>query len=127
MIDMEGNRTEGFDQFLKRNVEDPAVPGMKRLAAGAALDFEDPSKIALFLALTMARSPAMMHSVLDRHVHTIAPDDRTELEDLVKLWCHWTARPYGPNSHNEFLKPSSFGAVWVWSQRKLCGKPVPQN
>lgn len=116
MIDMEGNRTDGFDQYLKVNVEDPAAPALKKLATGRTLDTNERSAVALFMALTAARSPELMGSVMMDHLSNLAAHDRAELDDLVKLWCNWTRKPYGPKSHSEFLKPSSFGAIWVWSQ-----------
>ncbi len=116
MIDMKGNRTDEFDQFLKLNVEDPAAPAMKKLATGGAIDAKERSAVALFIALTFARSPAVMNGVLAEHLDGLDPAARSESDDLVKQWCHWTEKPYGSKSHGEFLKPSTFGAIWVWSQ-----------
>lgn len=116
MIDMQGNRTDDFDQFLKHQVEDPAAPALRTLATGGALDPAERAAVALFIALTAARSPEMMNGVVTEHLGGLAPAARAELDDLVKLWCGWTAKPYDSRSHNEFLKPSSFGAIWVWSQ-----------
>src|SRR5262249_8814046 len=76
------------------------------------------SAVALFIALTAARSPEVMKSVMTEHLGTLSPADRAELDALVKLWCHWTRKPYDSKSHGEFLKPSSFGAIWTWSQSR---------
>lgn len=116
MIDMEGNRTDEFDQYLKQTVEDSAAPALKKLAMGGVLDACERSGVALFIALTAARSPDLMKSVMTEHLRSLAPADRAELDDLVKLWCGWTGKPYDLKSHSEFLKPGSFGAIWVWSQ-----------
>lgn len=116
MIDMEGNRTDEFDQFLKRHVEDPAAPVLKKLATGGKLNCDERAAVALFIALTASRSPEMMNGVVTTHLGNLTPTDRAELEELVKLWCGWAGKPFGPNSHSEFLKPSSFGAIWVWAQ-----------
>jgi hypothetical protein len=122
LIDMEGNRTDDFDRYLKQSVEDPAAPALKKLATRGTLEASDRSAVALFIALTVARSPEMMDSVMTEHLNKIAAGDRAELDALVKLWCQWTGKPYGAMSHSEFLKPSSFGAIWIWShnlQRRL--------
>jgi hypothetical protein len=116
MIDIEGNRTDDFDQFLKQQVEDPAAPALRKLATGRALDPSDRAAVALFMALTAARSPEMMKGVVTEHLGGLAPATRAELDDLVKLWCGWTGKTYDSKSHGEFLKPGSFGAIWVFSQ-----------
>jgi hypothetical protein len=116
MIDMEGTRTDDFDQFLKHQVEDPAAPALRRLATGGRLDPGQCAAVALFIALTAARSPELMSGVVTEHLGGLAPADRAQLDELVKLWCGWTGKPYDSKSHSEFLKPSSFGAIWVWSQ-----------
>ena len=116
MIDMQGDRRDDFDQFLKLNVEDPAAPALKKLAMTEALDANERSAVALFVALTAARSPELMNSVMTDHLGKLSPGDRAGLDALVKRWCDWTGRRYGPKSHEEFLKPSSFGAIWIWSQ-----------
>jgi hypothetical protein len=116
MIDMQGNRSDAFDRFLKLKVEDPAAPALKKLATGETLDANERAAVALFMALTAARSPELMSSVMTDHVGNLAADDRAELDDMVKLWCEWTGRPYNRKSHSEFLKPGSFGAIWRFSQ-----------
>jgi hypothetical protein len=116
MIDKEGNRTDEFDQFLKRHVEDPATPALKKLAMSGQLDESERSAVAFFVALTAARSPEMMKSAMTAHLESLAPIDRTKLDDLVEEWCHLTRRPFDSKSRNEFLKPGCFGAIWIWSQ-----------
>lgn len=120
MIDMEGNRTDEFDQYLKQKVEDPAVPALKKLATGGILDGNGRTAVALFIALTAARSPEMMKDAMRGHLGSLAPANRAELDDLVTLWCGWTGKLYDLKSHSEFLKPSSFGAIWIWSQSLQC-------
>lgn len=124
MIESDGTRTDGFDQHLKLHVEDPAAPALKKLATGESMDKTERSAVAMFIALTAARSPGLMDSVLNAHLNGLAESDRAELEALVKLWCELTGKPYGPNTHSEFLKPSSLGALWLWSlslRRRLLG------
>lgn len=116
MIDMQGARSDDFDRFLKLNVEDPAAPALKKLATGGTLEANERAAVALFVALTAARSPELMNNVMTQHLGNLAAGDRAELDALVKLWCDWTGKPYSPKSHSEFLKPSSFGALWTWSQ-----------
>jgi hypothetical protein len=120
MIDMEGNRTDDFDQFLKQQVEDPAAPALRKLATGGTLEPGERAAVALFIALTAARSPELMNGVVTEHLGGLAPAARAELDELVKLWCGWTGKAYDSRSHGEFLKPSSFGAIWVWSQSLQC-------
>jgi hypothetical protein len=116
MIDMEGNRTDEFDQFLKQQIEDPAAPALRKLATGGTLDLGERAAVAFFIALTAARSPNTMNGVMTEHLDGLAPTARARLDDLVKLWCGWTGKPYDSKSHSEFLKPSGFGAIWGWSQ-----------
>lgn len=116
MIDMEGNRTDSFDQYFKVNIEDPAAPALKKLITGGALDANERSAVAFFMALTAARSPEVMSGVMANLLGSLTERDRRELDDLARLWCDWTGRPFGPRSQSEFLKPSSLGAVWKWSQ-----------
>ena len=114
---MDGNRTDDFDKFLKREVEDPAAPELKKLAKEKVLD--DPNKrpaVALFIALTAARSPQFMNNVKVKYRDNLSRADHIELEDMVKQWCDWTKQPYNSNSESEFMKPSSFGAIWTWSK-----------
>jgi len=117
MFDSEGNRTDEFEKFLSQQVENPAALALKKLATGTTIEPSERSTVALFVALTAARSPEMMNEVVAAHLGSLGPTDRDELDDLVKLWCDWIGKQYGSNSHSEFLKPSSFGAVWIWSKR----------
>ncbi|KKM85840.1 hypothetical protein LCGC14_1285000 [marine sediment metagenome] len=116
MIDMQGNRSDDFDRFLKLKVEDPAAPALKKLATGGTVDANERAAVALFVALTAARSPEMMKDVMTGYVGNLAASDRAELDAMVKPWCEWTGKPYDRKSHSEFLKPSSFGGIWEWSQ-----------
>ncbi|MBW7929103.1 MAG: DUF4238 domain-containing protein [Fimbriimonadaceae bacterium] len=122
LIDMDGKRSDEFDQYIKVNVEDPAAPALKKMAMSDALNDGERAAVALFIALTAARSPKLLARVVAEHVSGLSDGERTELEGLVKLWSGWVGRPYGPNLHAEFLKPSSFGAIWIWAkslQRRL--------
>lgn len=116
MIAMDGSRTDEFDKFLNREVENPAAPAMRKLATGEELDSDERSAVALFIALTAARSPQMMNTVMQGHLDRMSEAGREELEGLAKLWCQWTGKLYDSNTQSEFLKPSSFGAIWSWSK-----------
>lgn len=116
MIDMDGKRTDDFDQRLKLNVEDPAAPALKKMATGDTVDNNERSVIALFIALTAARNPEMMNHVMGDYVASRSPSESAELEELVKLWCGLTGKPYAQNSHSEYHKPGMFDAIWHWSQ-----------
>lgn len=122
MIDRQGIRSDDFDRFLKLNVEDPAALALKRLITGFTLETNERAAVALFVALTAARSPELMTRVMTDHLGSLGAGDRADLDAQVKLWCEWTGKTYSPKSHSEFLKPDSFGAIWNWSldlQRRL--------
>src|SRR5262245_51585673 len=108
-----GGRSDDFDQYLKRQVEDPAVPALKRLAIGAT-DNADRSAIAMFIALTAARCPGVMKSISLEHVHRLPDSDRAEFDELVQQWCSVNHKPVDASSQYEFLKPDMFGAMWFW-------------
>jgi hypothetical protein len=115
LIDIGGKRTDEFDQYLKVVVEDPAVPAIKRLATGAVLGADERSAVAMFIALTAARAPEMMKGIVLGHRAKLSESDQAALEDLVKIWCGIVDKPYNAKAHGEFLKPSTFGAIWLWS------------
>ncbi len=115
MIGMDGTRTDSFDRFLKKQVEDPSALPLKKLASGAPVDADERSAVAFFVAITAARSPEVMKASVTEHLSSLAPSDRADLDDLVKRWCYWTGKPYGSKSQSEFLKPGQFGAIWMWA------------
>jgi hypothetical protein len=122
VIDMEGRRTDEFDQFLKRHVEDPAAPALKALATGQVLNDEQRAGVAMFIAITAARSPTMMGDALGAHIDCLTLAERAELDEWVGLWSEMANRPLDAKSHAEFLKPGALAAVWVWArdlQRRL--------
>jgi len=116
MIDMQGHRTDDFDQFLKRNVEDPAAPALKKMAQASQVDEQERSAIALFIGLTAARSPKLVSQTFTEYVEKLPDNERRELDSLTEVWCELTGREHGPKSNSEFLKPSSFGGIWVWAK-----------
>src|SRR5262249_23497907 len=85
MIDLEGDRTEDFDHSLKFNCEDPAAPALKKLPTGESLEANERASVALLGALTAARSPELIKSVMTDYVNVLPPADRAELDTLVKL------------------------------------------
>jgi hypothetical protein len=122
MFDESGSRTDRFEKFLSQQIEDPAASALNRLATGETLESSGRSAIALFIALTAARSPEMMDDVVKTHIEKLAYAEREELDQLVKLWCGVARLPFDAKLHNEFLKPSTFGALLFWSvnlQRQL--------
>ncbi|MCA9242346.1 MAG: DUF4238 domain-containing protein [Phycisphaerales bacterium] len=112
---MDGTRSDAFDQFLKLKVEDPAAPALRKLASGACLDASERAAISMFIALTAARSPRQIAAVVDRHLAKLTNADRVELDASVRLWCECTGTRLDSKAYGEFLKPSSFGAIWAWS------------
>lgn len=115
-IRTDGTRTDAFDRFLKLNVEDPAAPAMKKLATGGSLNAVERAAVALFIALTAARSPGLWRVVQREHMDELAQAERSALDTSVQAWCKLAARPYDDDAHVEFLKPSRFSAIWNWSQ-----------
>lgn len=116
MIEADGRRTGAFDQYVKLNVEDPAAPALKKLATGGSLDTQEREAVALFIALTAARSPSLLSSVLTAHLDGLAQTDRAQLEALVRSWCECTRQTFGDKAYTEFLKPSNLGGSWIWSK-----------
>ncbi len=123
MIEMDGQWTDAFDQFINENVENPAAPALKKLALREQLSEGDKKAVALFVAATIVRSPEMSRTVLGQHLESLSTESLAELEHIVRIWCQWVDRPYDSNAYAEFLKPSSFGAIWInsqhWAQRIL--------
>jgi hypothetical protein len=102
MIDMNGKRTDEFDRFLRKAVEEPAAPVLRRLAKGDLnLGAADRAVVALFVALTAARSPALMDNVLKAHLDGLSGSDREELE-AVSLWSHLTGTPLTEKAARSF-------------------------
>jgi len=97
-------------------VEDPAAPAMKKLATGTTLDDAERSAVAMFIALTAARSPDVMGRLMTDHLDSLTQSDREELDVLVECWCQWTGQACDSKARVEFLKPSRLGAIWEWSQ-----------
>jgi hypothetical protein len=116
MISRHGERTDEFDKFLKREVEDPAAPAMKKLAVGNELSDIERAAVASFIALTAARSPTVLKSTMAKYLATQSEKDLAMIEQAVQIWCDCTKLPRASMSHEEFLKPGSFGAIWLWSQ-----------
>lgn len=114
-LDAKGHRTDDFDQYMKLNVEDPAAPVLRKLATGGTADVSERPALALFIAITAARSPETINDVLTQHIGNLTPTDLDAMDRLLKLWCGWTGRPHDARSRKEFLKPSCFGAIWMWS------------
>jgi hypothetical protein len=114
MIKMDGERSDEFDKFLNRYVEEPGAPAMKKLAMGEEIDADERSAVAAFIALTAARSPQLMNAALTQHQESLSSDARAEQEEIIKCWCELTRGPYDLKAHAAFLKPSQFGAIWVW-------------
>ena len=124
MIDMEGNRTDEFDLFLKHEVEDPATPALKKLATGEILDPNERSAIALFIALTEARSPNSMNCVLAQHLGGLDSMAQLELDALVKQWCGWTRRPYDSKRHGESQSPAVLCSLVVVKKPPATAAPM---
>ena len=64
-VDATGRRTDAFDKHVKRQIEDPAAPALKKLAVGGDLDGEERAAVAGFIALTAARNPQAIKDAMD--------------------------------------------------------------
>lgn len=111
MIDVEGNRTDHFDQFLKLNIEDPAAPVMKKLATGETIELNERAAVARFIALTTFRTPEMLNNVTKSHLEEQSPSARAELDSAIRFWRELVGKRHIPNEHLEFLKPTLFDAI----------------
>jgi len=116
MIDSAGGRTDEFDAFLKKNVEDPATPALRKLAQAADLTDAERSSVAMFIALTAARQPDLLSQAAHDYVHSLEAGEKDELEALTQIWCRSTAQPYGPDSLQQFIMPSRLGGLWIWAK-----------
>jgi hypothetical protein len=96
-------------------VEVPATPALKKLAVGETLDASERPAIALFLALTAARNPQLMNSVMDEHLEKFPEGNREEQDELARIWCDAIGRSYNSDSLREFVKPGALGGMWNWA------------
>jgi hypothetical protein len=117
VIDMVGNRTDEFDRLLRQEVEEPATPVLKRMAKGEAPNATERAAVALFMALTVARSPEMMQGVLSQHRENLSPGARQEQDDDIRTWCALTGQNNDENASLEYHKPGLFRAMWRMCQR----------
>jgi hypothetical protein len=85
------------------------------LALGAALEETERSAVALFIALTAARSQ-LAGGLLLRYVRGLSTSDRAKLAAFEREWRERVGRPCGPRSQSEFLKPSALAGLWIWSR-----------
>ncbi len=116
MIDESGNRTDAFDQFLKLNVEDPAAPALRKMATGDPVTQDERSAIAMFIALTAARSPAMTQQTMTSYLEQLSETERGEVNSLTRIWCGMIRRQLSDSAVTEFYKPSSLRAIWLWAK-----------
>jgi hypothetical protein len=85
-LDEEGKWDDTFDQLLKKHVEDPAAPALRKLAQGETLDTGEHSAVALFMALTATRSPQMMTQMMFEHLNRLGSDDRKAWDTEAQAW-----------------------------------------
>lgn len=116
MFNMDGQRTDEFDEFINQQVESPAAPALKKIAKREILDESDRAAVALFIAVTAARSPDTMRTILVQHLDSLSPVPMAELDLDARILCESGDRPFDDKAQAEFLKPSSFRAIWNWSQ-----------
>ncbi|MBD3249463.1 DUF4238 domain-containing protein [Candidatus Woesearchaeota archaeon] len=109
-----GKRTDEFDQFLKIKVEDPAAPALKKMAQGRCLNKDERSAIALFIALTAARSPDILRTTEHKYIHSITSEKRKEIQDLIELWSKMMGQP--SMSFDNFLQQNQLGGIWIWTK-----------
>ena len=107
-------------KFIQSKIEDPKQRQLSRKwrAVNRSMIMVCAS-IALFIGFKRfaARSPAMISQAThSRYLERILDVDREELERLARMWCQIAGLQFGPNSVEEFLKPSRFGATWAWAK-----------
>ena len=76
VISNAGKRTDEFDQFFKRQVEDPAAPALKKMAEGQCVNDRERSAIAVFIALTAARSPDLLGATRNEYLKGTSDKER---------------------------------------------------
>jgi hypothetical protein len=116
MFDDFGEQTDHFERFLADHIETPAAPIMKKAAMTPEqlTDIERES-IAMFMGISAARTPSFVNETPDEYFDNLPVKDIDELEALVKVWCSISGHDYTPQSRNEFMKPSVFGAILMWA------------
>jgi hypothetical protein len=116
MLDMDGSRTDQYDQFFKVQIEDPAAPAMRKLAVGEQISDAEREAVALFVGLTYARGPDLLNGVTTQYLGELDESQRKELDQFTKQWCEITNKDIDQNSLAHFVKPGVLMAIWVWSK-----------
>ena len=112
----EGRRTDEFDQYLKRTIEDPAAPVLRKLANAESITDDERNVAASFIALTASRTPEMLGSSIGDHVAKMSDDERKSIEGAAEAWCASSSLKYSASAVQDFLKPSQLGAMLLWAQ-----------
>lgn len=126
MVDVQGKRTDAFDQFLKRQVEDPAGPAIKKLGRGEDLTDRERSAAATFIGLTAARNPDLMETVSGAQESARTAEEDEQLLYLAAIWSRAMGLDESSASVKDFLKPGTFAGLWDWIlsfRRRVLGWP----
>lgn len=115
MITDAGESTDAFEKFLGREVESPAAPALKKAALGFPLSDAERAALALFLAITAARTPNMMATCLDKCLVDLTDEERDHVEKDVQYWTRSINRSPDISSCREFLKPALFAGILYWA------------
>ena len=117
-IDNDGKKNDELDQFITKEIEPPAIRGIKSLADGRDLSDQDKRPVARFIAYTQARLPGNMDAVLKQHVAEQNLADRWLDEICARKWCEQLNLPYTPETIYDYLKPTLIKAMPVWAEAK---------
>lgn len=115
-IGVDGVRNDWFDQFLKKRVEDPAAPALKKMAERVSLEEEEKRAVALFIAVTASRNPDLVSRSVSSYFRDLPRPQLAELKLAATQWCRARGVEYDQNTREEFFRPTSFGGMWLWAQ-----------
>ena len=116
MFDDMGERTDAFECFVTEEVETPAAPALRKAAATPeTLTAGEREAIAMFMGVTIARTPAMLATGRQGYFEGLPADEVHDLDKLARLWAAYVGLPKDKDVRTEFMKPSAFGAILVWA------------
>jgi len=116
MFDNFGERTDAFERFLTEQVESPAAPALRKAAASPErLTADDREALAMFVGVTVARTPAMLGTTRQSYLNNLPRNEGLELTRLSRLWAQYVSLPQDRDPKDDFTKPSALGAVLVWA------------
>ena len=112
---IKGERTDEFDAFVTRTIEDPAAPVIKKLAVGEALSDAERILAAWFMAITMARNPHFMHETFTAYLGKLTERESSEWAHIAELWCEAIGRKFTSTTVSDLLREPGVAATIYWS------------